>query len=68
MQLFLYFKPLALKYDLLTYAAMYTKINSFDIKIVITRGQGFKKLIELLSTKSPFVKYRDHNLIGNFWV
>lgn len=49
---------------------IYTNSFEKDIKIAIKRGKDLrklKKLIELLSTKSPLpIKYRDHNLIGNF--
>ena len=49
---------------------IYTKSFEKDVKIAIKRGKNIeklKKIIELLVIKSPLpVKYRDHNLIGNF--
>lgn len=49
---------------------IYTKSFEKDIKIAVKKGKDLgklKKLIELLSTKSPLpIKYRDHSLIGNF--
>lgn len=49
---------------------IYTKAFNKDVKTAIKRGKNLgklKKLIELLSIRSPLpIKYKDHNLIGNF--
>lgn len=49
---------------------IYTKSFEKDIKIAKKRGKKLEKLknlIELLSNKAPLpVKYKDHNLLGNF--
>ncbi|MFY9589726.1 type II toxin-antitoxin system YafQ family toxin [Rickettsia endosymbiont of Halotydeus destructor] len=49
---------------------IYTTSFEKDIKLAIKRGKNLEKLktlIELLVTKTALsIKYRDHQLIGNF--
>lgn len=49
---------------------VYTRSFEKDVKLATKRGKNLdklKNLIELLASKSQLpIKYKDHNLIGNF--